>query len=326
MKKAILTMLKNAQPEYISGEDISTTLNVSRTAIWKHINALKDEGYIINSQPKKGYQLQVIPDRLYPEEIKDGLATEFIGHAVIYYDSIGSTNDAARELITKGLPEGTIIITEEQTKGKGRLGRNWISPKGEGVWVSVILFPNIRPVDASQITLAAAVATAKAIYDVTGMKLGIKWPNDILFQGKKLVGILTEMNAEIDRINYVVLGIGINVNTKDFPDDIAAIATSLSLITNEKVSRTKLLQNLLKHIEDEYKLINNGDFRKVIEDWKEWNVTIGQEVEVSTINESFTGQAVDISEEGALVIKLKDGQLRKVLAGDVTLRPKGDKN
>lgn len=322
MKKAILTMLKAAQPEYISGEEISSTLKVSRTAIWKHINILKDEGYIINSQPKKGYQLQEIPDKLYPEEITDGLTTEYIGQSVVYFESTGSTNNIAKELVRKALAEGTIVIAEEQTEGKGRLGREWISPKGEGIWLSVILRPNIRPIDATQITLAAAVATVKAIFDVTGLRLGIKWPNDILFNGKKVVGILTEMNAEVDRINFLVLGIGMNVNNTEFPDDISSIATSLRMINEEKVNRINLLQSLLKRIEEQYKLINKGEFQKVIQDWKEWNITIGQEVAVTTIKESISGRAVDINEEGALILKLINGELMKVLSGDVTLRPK----
>ncbi len=195
MRSKVLTLLKNSQGEYISGEEIARKLQVSRTAIWKHIRDLKEAGYLIQSHYRKGYSLQSAPDLLLPEELKANLKTKLLGSEIHYFDDVDSTNNIGKLIAAKGCLNGSVIVSESQNKGRGRLERGWYSPKSAGIWFSVILKPKMSPQNAPKFTLLAAVAVARAIENITGIKCGIKWPNDILYDGKKLVGILTEMNS-----------------------------------------------------------------------------------------------------------------------------------
>ncbi|MFZ3172556.1 MAG: biotin--[acetyl-CoA-carboxylase] ligase [Carboxydocellales bacterium] len=322
MKKEILVILKSNPGKYVSGEEISNQLGVSRTAIWKHIQGLREEGYQLDSQSRRGYCLREVPDKLFPEEVQEGLNTRVMGKCIVYYKSLGSTNDMAKKLARQGAAEGMVVVAEEQSGGKGRRGRFWVSPEGQGVWMSVVLRPKLSPAKAPIITIMAAVAVARAISRVCGQKIGIKWPNDIVFQGKKLAGILTEMSAENDFINHVVLGIGTNVNIppEGFPVELQEKGTSLSIIASHRVSRKLYLQALLEELEKVYAQLCLEDFAGIMEGWREYSVTLGEDVRIEGINEVLFGRAVDVDSQGVLLLRQKNGEIVRILAGDVTLR------
>lgn len=322
MRSKILEILRGAADEYISGEEIAQRLQVSRTAIWKHIKELKQAGYGIESHQRSGYRLVQSPDLLLPNEIKRRLRTRLLGQNVVHYENIATTNEEAKTLARQGAADGTIVVSESQGGGKGRLSRSWFSPYGKGIWFSIILRPHILPHNAPKCTLMAAVAIAKAIDKCIGVAVGIKWPNDILHDGKKLVGILTEMSAEIDRINYVVIGMGINVNMAraDFSDDIGDIATSLAQIKGEPVSRLDLLCEIIEQLEILYDEMEANGFSAILEEWKRYSVTLGQTVKVIGFDETFIGKALDIDADGALMVETGDG-VQRILAGDVSIRP-----
>lgn len=323
MRSQILNLLKQAGDNFLSGEYLAETLNVSRTAIWKHIKALRDSGYDIESVPRNGYRLLHSPDLLSAEEMKNSLSTKILGSDIKYFTTTDSTNNQAKKLALDGAVDGTIVISEEQNGGRGRLSRSFFCPKYKGIWFSVILRPDFLPQEAPKCTLLAAVAVTKAIYDVTGVKVGIKWPNDILYNGKKLVGILTEMSAEMERINYIVLGIGIDVNisVEETPEDIQDIMTSLSQITGKKVSRLELLNKLLYHLEQLYIMAQKQSFAPILDEWRKYSITLNQEIKVISGNDVTYGEAVDIDDDGALLVKI-NGQIKRVLAGDVSIRPR----
>ncbi|MHB8172637.1 MAG: biotin--[acetyl-CoA-carboxylase] ligase [Thermincolia bacterium] len=317
-----MTLLKSKQPDFLSGEEISKLLGVSRTAIWKHIQSIKEDGYEIDSVSRQGYRLLSAPDRLYPQEVQDGLNTATFGQSVVYFDRISSTNEAAKELAAQGIPEGTVVIAEEQTGGKGRLGRHWASPHGQGVWLTLVLRPPIIPMDAPKLTIMAAVAVVRAIAQVSSITPGIKWPNDVLYQGRKLVGILTEMSAEMDTVNYAILGIGTNLNIprESFPEELQNQATSLLIESGHKISRTRYVQSLLSNLEELYQLLLKGDFDTILDEWRRFSLTIGARVVVTGLNQTLEGLAVDIDETGALMVEDSSGKTIKVVAGDVTIR------
>lgn len=321
MQSDVLKLLRDSGNKYVSGEEIAERLGVSRTAVWKHIGELRELGYRITSQPRSGYILEEVPDLLLPEEVRNGLKTAFIGQNIIHFDAIGSTNVEAKRLAGEGAPEGTVIVAEEQGKGRGRLDRSFFSPVG-GIWFSFILRPTFLPQDAPKCTLMAAVSVAKAM-EAFGFHVGIKWPNDILYDGKKLVGILTEMHAEMDRINYIVIGIGINVNIPEsaFPDELREFATSLQIISGSSVPRLKFFQSVLENMEELYITATSNGFYPIMEEWRQCSATLGHEVQVIGVgrDERFTGKAVDIDEDGALLIDTEMGR-RRVVAGDVSIR------
>jgi BirA family biotin operon repressor/biotin-[acetyl-CoA-carboxylase] ligase len=324
VRTSILNMLRNYSNEYLSGEEISKQLAVSRTAIWKQIQTLKQAGYEIEAHPRKGYRLKGVPDRLLPDEIRDHLSTMILGKQEIYYfNDIDSTNNEAKKQANLGCHEGAIILSEMQNSGRGRISRSWFSPAGKGIWLSVVLRPPFHPYDAPKCTLLAAVAVTKAIRKVTQVQCGIKWPNDILYEGKKLVGILTEMSAEMDAINYVVIGMGINVNIdqQEFPEELKKIATSLSLAAGKPIERLALLQAILIELEREYNNVIQHGFLTVLDDWRELSVTLGQTVDVLGGSKEFSGLAVDIDNDGALLVQTED-RIEKIIAGDVSIRPR----
>lgn len=322
MRSSILELLKNAGGTFISGEDIARRLKVSRTAVWKHIRELRQAGYAIESQSRSGYCLTESPDLLFPSEVERAITTNLIGKEIHYYKEIDSTNNQAKLLADSGAKDGAIVLSESQNGGRGRLSRGWVAPFGKGIWLSVILRPGFLPQEAPKCTLMAAVAIARAIETATGIRCGIKWPNDILYEGKKLVGILTEMNAEMDAINYVVVGMGTNVNLEeaDFPGELKKIATSLSLIKGEKIPRLPLLAEILKQLEFFYLQALECGFTGILEEWKSYSVTLERDVRVIGLDDEFTGVAVDIDSFGALLVKT-DGGIKRVLAGDVSVRP-----
>ena len=320
MKTKILEMLRSASKNFVSGESIAEKLEVSRTAIWKHIQSLRKRGYKISSSERLGYKLDETPDLLLPEIVQYGLQTEIIAaeNKVIYKNSVDSTNELAKKLAAEGALDGTIIVAEEQTGGKGRLQRNFFSPKEKGIWFSVILRPQCLPKDAPKFTLMAAVAVAQAM-EKFNLRAEIKWPNDILFDGRKLVGILTEMSAEIGHVNYIVVGIGINVRREEFPAAIREIATSLSEMAGENLNRVEFFRALLEEID---KLYIENNFDTVFKLWRKYNITLGKKVTVLSAESGdiFTGLAVDIDAEGALIVD-SGGEKKIVYAGDVSIRP-----
>lgn len=323
MKKAnVLTLLREYEPDFVSGEEICRKLGISRTAVWKHIRTLREEGYGIDAVPRSGYRLLTVPDRLYEQEITKGLATEFLGQTVYYYDSLASTNREARALASGGAPDGSLVVAEEQTGGRGRLGRGWFSPRGLGVWCSLVLRPEIDPGKAPPVTMLTAVAVSAAVEKVTGVRPGIKWPNDLLAGGKKLCGILTEMDAEMEKVNFLVVGIGLNVNIpmETFPEELRGTATSLYLAGGRRVSRQEVLQQLLREFEDCYRTWLHSGFGPVLEEWKRRCVTLNCPVRVSTPRDSWEGWAEDVDAGGALVLRMPDGSRQRFMAGEVSLR------
>ena len=322
MKKKILEMLKNANAKFVSGESIAELMHVSRTAIWKHIQSLRKRGYQISSSERLGYKLENVPNLLLPEIVQFGLNTKIFGvnSSYIYKNSMTSTNEFAKKLAYHGAAEGTVVIAEEQTGGKGRLERNFFSPKGKGILFTVILRPRCLAKDAPKFTLMAAVAVAKAM-ERFNLQAEIKWPNDIMHDGRKLVGILTEMSAEIGHVNYIVVGIGINVNfsREDFPESIREIASSLSEIAGEELNRAAVFRAVLEEFE---KLYTENNFDEVFKLWRKYNITLGKKVTVFSADtgDIFSGMAVDINEDGALIVDT-DGKRKTVYAGDVSIRP-----
>lgn len=324
VRAQILHMLRENSGSYVSGEDISRQLNVSRTAIWKHIQALKSEGYEVEGHSRLGYRLLSVPDLLSPGELIPFIRTKWLGHSINYYDEVDSTNNVAKKLAAEGCPHGLIVVAEAQIGGRGRLARGWFSPYGKGIWLSVVLRPSFSPQEAPKCTMLAAVAVNRAIGNITGVKCGIKWPNDILYENRKVVGILTEMSAEMDAINYIVIGIGINVNTglEEFPAELAEIGTSLRAIGGQLVSRKELLAAILWELEKLYDEIAVGGFNPILAAWRTESITLGQHVDVFSSSQTFSGVALDIDSDGGLLVQTDRG-LERVIAGDVSIRARG---
>ena len=321
LRSDILSLLRTNTGKFISGEEIGRQFNVSRTAVGKQIQKLRLAGYDIESAVSTGHRLRNLPDLLRPEEVCPRLTTEIFGSELHYFSRIDSTNDAAKKLAVAGCQEGTLVITEEQTGGRGRLSRGWFSPMAKGLWFSVVLRPPFPPQEAPKCTLLAAVALNRAIRDVSGIPCGIKWPNDILCKGRKLVGILTEMSAEMDAINHIVIGMGVNVNVlaADFPAELQAVATSLQMETGAPVSRLDLFIRILERLEELYLAVRNNGFESVLDAWRQESITLGRQVHVLGLDRAFFGQAVDIDQDGALLVSTDSG-VERVLAGDVSIR------
>lgn len=320
-KLSLLEALKEKRSNYVSGEALARELNVSRTAIWKHIKSLRKNGYTIEPCPKLGYKYMAAPDKLLPLEILHNLKTNCLGRHAIHFLEVGSTQDVAKEMVVKGASEGTLIIAEGQTKGRGRLGRTWLSPQGQGIYLSLILRPQISPIHAPRITLMAAVAIAHAIEAITPVEAQIKWPNDVLILHRKVAGILTEIDAEMDRTNAVILGIGININndSTSFPRELRNTVTSLRMETGREISRLGLLQTLLLELENLYETFKVKGFIPILGVWKEKDVTIGSRVKAVLMDRELVGQAVDIDHEGALILRDEKGDIHRIVSGDVTL-------
>ena len=317
----ILTILRN-KTDYVSGEELCKNADISRAAIWKHVEKLREEGYGIEASPHLGYRLLNIPDRLIPAEIKWKLKTKVLGKEIISYKKVGSTNDIAYELAEKGLRDGSIILAEEQEKGKGRHGRRWLSPSKGGIYLSAILRPHITPNEIPKITLLAAVAAAKAIRETAGLQAMIKWPNDILVNNRKVCGILTEMKAEQDSVDFIVIGIGINVNTplKALPKGASSLKEELRHRgKDEYVSRVELTKKLIEKLEEDYFLLKKEGFRPIMDEWKRLTDMLGSRVKVVLQNRAFEGLVHDIDPDGALVVRKDAGTLERISSGDIVV-------
>lgn len=317
METKIIKLLKENKNAFISGEEISRKLNVSRTAIWKHITHLRQCGYQISATPHTGYCLDKVPDKLLPDEISYDLETKIFGKKIFAYNLADSTNTIAYNLAEQSEIEGALIVAEKQTKGKGRMGRHWVSPQGSGIYMSLILKPKISPAEAGKITLMSSVAVAKTIRKITGLQAVIKWPNDVYIDQGKVCGILTEMSAELDRINFIIMGIGININTikTDLPDT----ATSLFIKTGEKINRIVFLQKMLAELETYYHKLVKGEFSEIIDDWRDLSMTLGKRIKVEWRGQIIQGQAMDVDDSGALILRDDFGFTHHILSGDISI-------
>jgi BirA family transcriptional regulator, biotin operon repressor / biotin---[acetyl-CoA-carboxylase] ligase len=318
--EAVLQVLRNA-PDAISGERLAAHLGLSRAAVWKRVHRLKAQGYVIEGSPRRGYRLLAVPDRLLPEEVLQGLKARVFTGPVHHFDTLDSTNDLAKELAARGAPEGTLVVAEAQTGGRGRLGREWNSPPAVGLYVSLVLRPMLPPWELPQITLTTAVAVVRAVRRVAGVAPGIKWPNDLLLNGKKLGGILTEMETESDRIRHVVVGLGLNINNPEFPPELAATATSLSLALGGVFPRVDLLKAWLEEFEALYGRFLNQEFPEILAEWKRSAVTLGRAVTVRQGPREICGQALDVAPDGALLLQTASGEIVRVTSGEITPEP-----
>lgn len=317
----ILSLLIERRGSQVSGEELSRVLEVSRSAIWKQINSLRDLGYDITAEPSKGYRLVSSPDALLPAEIRRGLVTDRVGCKIVFLQETGSTNAVAFRMAEEGAPEGTTVIADSQTGGKGRLGRVWASPPMVNLYCSIILRPPIQPMAASQLTFLSVVALARTIEQMTTLTPRIKWPNDILIEGKKVAGLLNEMSAETDKVNFVVLGIGVNLNMTvgQFPADLRHPATSLYLESGVKISRTDFARCLLGELDAVYGTFLREGYGPVRSEWLQRSRLAGELVTVSDNGRVISGRVSGIDEYGALLLEVDDGTTVQVLAGDVRL-------
>ncbi|MEE0868726.1 MAG: biotin--[acetyl-CoA-carboxylase] ligase [Ruminococcus sp.] len=319
MQKKILDILLNTD-DFISGQEISEKLGVSRQAVWKSINALKEKGYEIQSVTNRGYRLVSSPDYLNESSLKTLLHNKIIGKNLIVLDSVNSTNDYLKKLGNEGCENGTVVAAREQTKGKGRLGRTWQSKKDDGIAFSVLLRPNVAPSEVSAITPLAGLAVCKAIREYTKLDCVIKWPNDIIVGRKKLVGILTEMSAEFDAVEYVITGIGINVDHTSFPEEIAFKATSLLLETGRHIDKNEFLACVLEHLENEFVKNNLELTPTALSEYTDLCATVGRSVTFQRGTRRISGMAVGVSEHGELKVMMSDGTISLVNSGEVTVQ------
>jgi BirA family transcriptional regulator, biotin operon repressor / biotin---[acetyl-CoA-carboxylase] ligase len=319
-KYRLLACLKVNPGRWISGESISAQLGISRTAVWKQINSLRSDGHEIQSAPKKGYRLEKAADILAAEEISSGLKTRIMGRpSIVVFKQTDSTNQQAKLLAGKGAPEGTVVLAESQTSGRGRRGRTWLSPAGQGLCLSIILRPPLTPAQAPQITLMTAVAVARTLANA-GIQANIKWPNDILVEDRKIAGILTEISTEMDQVDWVIVGLGLNVNTpaRQIPPDIRGQATSIWIQKGHGLSRTELLVDLLQDFEACYEQLKTGGFGPIMAQWRRMSDIIGRQVYVDVMGTRYCGTVAAVDDDGVLILKDTDGQIRRIFSGDVT--------
>ena len=318
----ILDFLRAAGEGSVSGAELSQKLKLSRAAVWTRIEVLRSLGYDIEASPHRGYRLLDTPDVLHADDLLSRLGkVGIIGRDIQVFQETTSTNDVIEKMARDGVPEGAVVFAEAQTKGRGRLGRKWLSPSRKGLWFSVLLRPGLRPQDATQLTVVSATALRRAIEAHTGLKPEIKWPNDILVDGRKTAGILTELNAELDQIKYVILGIGVDVNMapSDFPADLRKLATSLRAESGKPIPRAELAVGILRELDHDYTRLCDGRFAEVVDEWEEHCATLGREVVIRTGQRQIRGRAESLGEDGALLVRTDHGLLERIVGGDVTL-------
>ncbi|WP_292466840.1 biotin--[acetyl-CoA-carboxylase] ligase [Methanolobus sp.] len=313
-RKEIIRLLKQSEGNPVSGQEIGEKLGITRAMVWKYIRALRKEGYDIRSSPKIGYTLDAYPDRIDSDELGKVLRTSLIGTDIRYYSELGSTNNTAREIAAK-VTEGTVVIAETQTNGRGRLGTEWQSASG-GVWVSLILKPSIPLENVSKITLVVGIAVTNALRALN-VDAHVKWPNDVLVKGKKICGILTEVSAEVEKVDHIILGIGINANVKlsDLKDEIRKNSTSIANELGKTIDRTTFLADLFYELEQQYIRFKTKQFTDIVDEWINLSDTIGKEVKITTPNKIIEGKAVGITERGALVVIDRNGNRQEIIAG-----------
>jgi BirA family biotin operon repressor/biotin-[acetyl-CoA-carboxylase] ligase len=317
----ILLALRGS-PDGVSGADLAEQLGISRAAVWARIEELRRLGYEIEAGPHFGYRLVDEPDVLLADDLLARLGrTKVIGRDIRVFEQTTSTNDVIEKLARDGVKEGVVVFAESQTRGRGRLGRKWISPGRKGLWFSVLLRPELRPQETTQLTVASAIALLRAIETVTGLPLEIKWPNDILIRGRKVAGILTELSAEPDRVRHVILGIGVDVNlgAGEFSPELRKLATSLKIESGRMISRAELATAILRELDADYARICGGDFAAVADEWEARCRTIGHGVTIQIGDRRLRGRAESLDDDGALLLRTEHGHLERVMGGDVTL-------
>lgn len=320
MKTEILKLLRKADG-YVSGQQICEQLDVSRTAVWKVIRQLKEEGYQIEAVRNRGYRIVEVPDVLTGEELKSLMQTQWAGRNIVYYPETDSTNLRIRELGDAGAPHGTLAVADMQTAGRGRRGRTWESPPGTSIYMSILLRPDIIPGAAPMLTLVMACSVAEGISDCENVDVRIKWPNDVIAGGKKLVGILTEMSTQIDYINHVTIGVGINVNMTEFPENIHDTATSLRLETGHEVRRAPLIAAIMKRFEENYAVfLKTQDMSGLMEKYSGMLINLDRDVLVLGAEDSYKAHALGIDRQGELIVRREDGTEEKIYAGEVSVR------
>jgi BirA family biotin operon repressor/biotin-[acetyl-CoA-carboxylase] ligase len=317
----ILSALR-AHPDGVSGAQLAESLGISRAAVWARIEELRRLDYDIEASPHFGYRLVSSPDALHADDLLARLGqTKIIGRDIQVFAQTTSTNDVMEKLARDGVKEGVVVFAESQTRGRGRLGRKWISPARKGLWFSVLLRPDLRPQEATQMTVASATALRRAIAAETGLKPEIKWPNDILTGGKKVAGILTEMSAELDHVRHIILGIGVDVNLDagELPAELRKTATSLKIETGEMISRADLAVAILRELDFDYARICGGEFPAVADEWESGCITIGKNVTVHIGDRKIRGRAESLDDDGALRLRTEHGHLERIIGGDVIL-------
>jgi len=317
----ILSALRR-HPAGVSGAELAEQLRISRAAIWSRIEELRSVGYGIEAGPHFGYRLVEVPDALHADDLVARLGgTRVIGRDIRVFEQTTSTNDVVEKLARDGVKEGVVVFAESQTRGRGRLGRKWVSPTRKGLWFSLLLRPKMRPQETTQLTVAAATALRRAIASETKLKPEIKWPNDILIGGKKVAGILTEMSAELDRVKHVIPGIGIDVNQDmdDFPPELRKTATSLKIEAGETISRAALATAILRELDGDYARVCAGKFSAIADEWEESCTTIGRNVTVQIGDRKVRGRAESLDDDGSLLLRTEHGRLETIFGGDVTL-------
>ena len=322
----ILQALRRAGNGFVSGAEISQRLGITRAAIWARIEELRQLGYEISASPHQGYQLQSVPDRLVADDLIGLVAgNHVIGRDIRVFEETNSTNDIVEKLARDGVKEGAVVFAEAQTRGRGRLGRKWLSPARRGLWFSVLLRPDLRPQAATQLTVAAATALCRAIRAQTELTPQVKWPNDILINGRKVAGVLTELAAEIDHVKHLILGIGVDVNLKasEFPVELKKVATSLKIESGRHLNRLDLAAAILRELDADYHRIQRGRFAEVADEWEEQCITLGHRVRIHIGNREITGRAEALDDDGALLVRTEHGHLERIIGGDVMLE-KGD--
>lgn len=319
MKTKILTALREAD-DYISGQQLCERFGVSRTAVWKVMKQLREAGYQIESVQNKGYKLLEAPDILSENELKSLRKTRWAGIETVYVPVIDSTNSKAKQLAEEGYPHGTLVVADRQEAGRGRRGRNWDSPSGVNIYMTLLLKPDIEIAHASMLTLVTALAVVQAVEKQTGIEAGIKWPNDIVINGKKVCGILTEMSAQFDYINHIVIGIGINVHNESFPEEISERATSLFCETGKHYSRAAMIEDILEFFETYYEIyLKTQDLSGLTGEYNRKLVNCGRGVRILDPKEPFEGTALGINEKGELLVET-EGEVRRVAYGEVSVR------
>jgi BirA family biotin operon repressor/biotin-[acetyl-CoA-carboxylase] ligase len=318
----ILAALRAAGAEGVSGAELAQRLRVTRAAIWARIHDLRQLGYDIAATPYAGYHLVSAPDLLHADDLAARLGpVRVIGRDLRVFRETASTSDIAEHLARDGVAEGAVVFAEAQARGRGRLGRLWHSPAGKGLWFSVVLRPDLRPAETTRITIAAATALARAIRLRTGLAAAIKWPNDLLFGGRKAAGILTELSAELDRIKYVIVGVGVDVNitAAEFPPEFRRQATSLAIETGHKHDRSDLAIAILRALDHDYERVTRGRFDEVADEWAAQCTTLGQPVSITVGKRNIRGRAEALDADGALLVRTEHGLLERVTGGDVRL-------
>ena len=319
---AIILSALRAGADGVSGAALAEQLAISREAVWARIDDLRKAGYDIEASPHYGYRLVSSPDALHADDLLARLGkTKVVGRDIQVFEQTTSTNDVAEKFARDGVKEGVVVFAESQTKGRGRLGRKWLSPTRKGLWFSVLLRPDLHPQETTQLMVASATALRRAIKTVAGLTAEIKWPNDVLLGGRKTAGILTEMSAEVDRVRYVILGIGVDVNqdANEFPPELRKIATSLKIESGEEISRAELATETLRELDFDYARIRAGKFTAVADEWEAACVTIGKNVTIHVGDRNFRGRAESLDDDGALSVRTEHGHLERITGGDVIL-------